>query len=283
MGLSMSTIDTIKRRSSCRTYRADSVEPETIASLNRFVEENREGPFGSVVRFRLIDLDELRPEEIKACGTYGVIKGARRFIVGAVQEGPRAREDYGYAMERNILQSTLLGLGTCWLGGTFRRTGFAERINLTGSELLPAVTPVGYAADRRSLVDRVFRFSAGSDKRKPWEQLFFDQYFQPLRRGEAGPYEVPLESVRSGPSASNKQPWRVVKADSRFHFYLERTPGYAGNRGELKLQNVDMGIAVSHFELACRELGLNGLWDTIDPGIDAGGREYIISWLEGRA
>lgn len=278
----MSMIDAMKRRSSCRTYRTVPVEPEKVSVLNRVLEENMQGPFGCKVRFRLIDFGELSPAEIRACGTYGVIRGARLFIVGAVPEGWRAREDYGYAMERNILQATLLGLGTCWLGGTFNRTGFAERLKLEGTELLPAVTPIGYAADRRSLVDRVFRFSAGSDKRKPWEELFFDQDFRPLKRDAAGPYEAPMDCIRSGPSASNKQPWRVVQGEKSFHFYLERTPGYAGNFGDMKLQNVDMGIAICHFELACRELGLAGQWEATDPGIDAGGREYIGSWREER-
>ena len=275
-------IDAMKRRMSCRTYRATPIEPEGIAVLKRFLDENRQGPLGGKVRFCLVDFGELRQEEIKACGTYGVIRGARWFVVGAVQEGPRAREDYGYAMERNILQATLLGLGTCWLGGTFRRTGFAERVNLAGTEFLPAVTPIGYAADRRSIVDRVLRFSAGSDKRKPWEDLFFDQHFRPLKKSAAGPYEIPLECVRCGPSASNKQPWRVLQGEGRFHFYLERTPGYAGNFGEMKLQNVDMGIALCHFELASSELGLTGLWEIIDPGIDPQGREYIASWRNER-
>ena len=35
-----------------------------------------------------------------------------------------------------------------------------------------------------------------------------------------------LEMVRRGPSASNKQPWRVVRAGERWHLYLQRTRGY---------------------------------------------------------
>lgn len=274
----MTMIEAMQRRVSCRTYHAAAIEPEKVAVLKRFLEADQGTPFGSKTRFCLMDFGELRKDEIRACGTYGVIKGARWFLVGAVEEGPRAREDYGYAMERCILQATQLGLGTCWLGGTFRRTGFAERIHLAGTEILPAVTPVGYAADRRSIVDRVFRFSAGSDKRKPWEALFFNRHFQALKKEAAGPHEVPLECVRRGPSASNKQPWRVIYDGQHFHFYLERTPGYAGNFGGLKLQNVDLGIALCHFEFAARELGLPGGWKISDAELPWGGREYILTW-----
>jgi hypothetical protein len=50
------------------------------------------------------------------------------------------------------------------------------------------------------------------------------------------------------------------------------------------LQRVDLGIAMCHFELTLRELGLEGTW-TIDaapiapPAKDV---EYIASWKPGR-
>ena len=188
-------------------------------------------------------------------------------------------EDYGYAMEKNILKATALGLGTCWLGGTFRRSGFARRLNLSESELLPAISPVGYPGEARSLTDRFFRFSAGSDQRKEWSELFSDGSPETLLSREAtGGYEAPLECVRGGPSASNKQPWRIVKDGSAFHFFLARTPGYDRMFKEIRLQNVDMGIAMCHFELAARELGLLGSWNDHAPGIPSGGWEHIVSW-----
>lgn len=33
----------------------------------------------------------------------------------------------------------------------------------------------------------------------------------PLEKEEAGNYEAALEMVRIAPSASNKQPWRILK------------------------------------------------------------------------
>ena len=83
-------------------------------------------------------------DEIKTLGTYGFIKGASVFIVGAVAKGEWAMEDYGYCMEKNILAATHLGLGTCWLGGTFNRSASASRISKRDDEVIPAITPVGY-------------------------------------------------------------------------------------------------------------------------------------------
>ncbi len=91
---------------------------------------------------------------------------------------------------------------------------------------------------------------------------------------------MPLECVRIGPSASNKQPWRIVRNGDAFHFYLSRTPRYEMIKN-IKLQNIDMGIAMCHFELSARELGLDGGWKVRDPGIPAGDREYIATWTAG--
>jgi hypothetical protein len=50
---------------------------------------------------------------------------------------------------------------------------------------------------------------------------------------------------------------------------------------EIRLQNVDMGIAMCHFELAAAELGLAGSWNLRDPELPSGDREYIVSWTAG--
>ena len=276
----MSIIETIRMRVSCRTYSNMAVEPDKIAKLTEYLKFNTDAPFGSKIRFKLLSFDNMDMSELKSLGTYGVIKGARQFIVGAVMDQPKAMEDYGYSMEKNILTATSLGLGTCWLGGTFKRSGFGKKMNLVEGELLPAVTPVGYSSDRRSIIERVFRFSAGSDKRKPWEELFYEGSIDTLlAKDRAGNYTTPLECVRIGPSASNKQPWRIIKDHDNYHFYIKRTPGYDKVLGPIRIQNIDMGIAMCHFELSSREMGLDGLWKVKDPQIKNRDMEYLVSWI----
>ncbi len=275
----MSISETIRVRRSCRTYSDRPIEPERLAELKGFLASNTRGLFGNATRFKLLDFNELGTDEIRTLGTYGVIRGARLFIAGVVRKQPKAMEDYGYCLEKIILKATSLGLGTCWLGGTFRRRGFAGVMNLADAEYLPAITPVGYPGEKRSLIDRLFRFSAGSDRRKPWNELFFDRDADtPLPRESTGRYEIPLECVRLAPSASNKQPWRIVRDQGTFHFYLSRTPGYDNIIKDIRLQNVDMGIAMCHFELSAKELGEDGVWEVHPPQTSSGDREYIVSW-----
>ena len=281
---SMLTIDTIKKRVSCRTYKNGPMEEGDQQKLRDFLLANVRGPFGNRVRFELVDLAAKERDEIRTLGTYGFIKGASMFIVGTVTKGNRDMEDYGYCMEKNILAATHLGLGTCWLGGTFNRSASASKINKREDEVVPAITPVGYPRDRKSMMDTAVRFLAKSNTRKAWEELFFLETTNTfLPRNMAGKYEVPLECVRISPSASNRQPWRVGKEPGRdvFHFYLSRTLGYAEKFLGVSLQDIDMGIAMCHFEVAIQEMNLKGSWQNMKAAPFQGGFEYVVSWAGG--
>ena len=127
----------------------------------------------------------------------------------------------------------------------------------------------------------------GATDRLAWEKLFFDKTFGgPLSSQATGAFATPLEMVRLGPSASNKQPWRIIRRAGRWDFYLQRTKGYGKGTlafrllGLADLQRVDMGIAMCHFELASRHLDLKGRWAVRGPEIEQPGEatEYTISW-----
>ena len=278
----------ITQRFSCRTYRPDPIEAATRQRLTEAAASLQSGPFGAATRFRLVAATEADRRSLKGLGTYGFIRGAAGFFLGAVGPGERNLEDFGYRMEEMILFATDLGLGTCWLGGTFTKSSFAARMDLQADEVMPAVVSVGYIAERRSLVERVVRRSAKADRRRPWEHLFFEGRFgAPLSRQAAGAYALPLEMVRLGPSASNKQPWRIVRRGAAWHFYLQRTPGYLQGLDRrfvvADLQRVDMGIALCHFEWTAREAGLSGQWVLDEPDLDKPDEqtEYTASWVEG--
>jgi hypothetical protein len=106
-----------------------------------------------------------------------------------------------------------------------------------------------------------------ADVRNPFETLFFDGSFDtPLSEEKAGDLRIPLEMVRLAPSAVNKQPWRVVITDHQAHFYEYRSRGYMDGTG-WDIQKIDMGIALSHFELAAGECGLEVTFTLEDPGL----------------
>ncbi len=276
----------IRQRYSCRNYQHKPIDGEQQRLLSDFLGLESAGPLGTRARFALVAATERDRQSLKGLGTYGLIRGAVGFIVGAAERAPRDLEDYGYLMEHAVLFATDLGLGTCWLGGTFYKSSFARKIALAAGEVMPAVAAIGYMAEVGRF-GRLIRKSAGSDLRLPGESLFFDERFEePLTPGRAGVCAEPLEMVRLAPSASNKQPWRIVRLGDAWHFFLQRTKGYGKESLVFRLlhladlQRVDMGIAMCHFELTARELGLTGRWVIDEPDIKRPdkGMEYTVSW-----
>jgi nitroreductase len=278
--------EVIRQRFSCRTYLDKPIDDQRRRRLAEFLAAHQVGPLGSRARFALVAATEGDHEALRGLGTYGFIKGATGFIVGAAERSPKDLEDYGYLMEHAILFATDLGLGTCWLGGTFSKSRFSKKIDVHCDEIVPAVTAVGTIAEGAHARDWIREQAKGTD-RLPAGQLFFDQQFgRPLSMDGVGAYAAALEALRWGPSASNKQPWRIVRIDNAFHFYLARTKGY-GKESLLftllrlaDLQRVDIGIAMCHFELTARESKLTGRWIVQEPDIAKPDdkTEYIVSW-----
>jgi nitroreductase len=276
-----SIIQTIKNRYSVRNYSDRVVEKDKMDKLQQFVTANSTGPFNNPLRFQIVNVSGYDGAQLKALGVYGQITGAKVFIAGAVKTGENHMEDFGYAMERNILFTTSLGLGTVWLGGTLNRTTFGQKMNLAEDEMLPAISPVGYTGEMTTR-GKITAFFINARKRKKPEELFFlNNVRKPLPETEQGKYAAVLEAVRLGPSASNFQPWRIVKEEAKpsFHFYLNENKMYHRILKGVKLQNVDMGIAMCHFELTAQELGLKGKWQTKDPNIADTGLNYIVTWV----
>lgn len=278
MNIQFSIEEVVQKRYSVRNYSDQAVEPEKKRAIERFV-DGLENPFGCKVHFHFLDHAESKsPENL---GTYGVIKGAKQYIATTVELRPLALEALGYELETLMLYLAHLDLGSCWLGGTFHRRDFAKSMNIQESEVFPAVTPYGYAASRKHIQEIVMRKIIRADQRKEWNQLFFCRDFQtPLTKGEAGDLDFPLEMIRLGPSASNKQPWRIVYTEQACHFYEDKQPGYS-DVFSYDIQQIDLGIAAAHFDLAAKEKGIQGHFDpSADPKIEMPDHMiYEFSWI----
>ena len=258
----------IRTRKSIRTFVGIDIEAEKKKLIIDFMQANSVGIFGNKVDFFWIDGDSDEFKDVKL-GTYGVISGTKSFIAGKIKDSEKNFEDFGYCMEKLILYCAQLDIGTCWLGGTYNKTSFSTSIDLQEDEFIPAVTPVGYFGARKRIIDKLFRHAAGSDNRKPFDELFFSETFsQQLTEKERSTYGFFLEMVRLAPSASNKQPWRIVLVNNVFYFYLKRTPKYKSKFMQSDLQRVDIGISMSHFDLALSEKNVKHRWIVEDPGLE---------------
>lgn len=271
----------IRQRHSCRTFTDREIEAGKWRRIREFLGAFLP-PFSNRVRVDVIDKEKVKAENFFSGGIYGQIKGARFFIAAIIPKGAEMGwEDIGFSLEAVILKCTELGLGSCWIGGVFDRKRFGRQLAVTEAEILPAVVAVGYAAAKPSWRDSFVRRGARGDQRQPADRLFFlERLARPLKYEDFPEFREILENVRLAPSASNKQPWRIILHDDLFHFFLDRDKAYRRLMPAADLQRIDMGIAVCHFELSRREAGMAGEWTDKNPGTAdlPGNYEYIASF-----
>ena len=276
MNYSMPIQELIRLRKSVRTYTGASIEDNKKTELLDFIN----GLSGEEHRFELIDFSFSEGTKI---GTYGMIKGAKAYIVGIMpkREGCNLHASFrfGYDFEKIILKATDLGLGTCWMAATFNNGDVSRLVDLDDEEQVVMISPIGYAGKKRA-AEKLTRFFAKADNRKPWSELFFNQDDTvPLTQADVNGYGQAFEMVRIAPSAANSQPWRIIKRNDLFEFYAA-TASYASKPDQkIDMTYNDMGIALSHFQLTAESLGLDGEWKMIDGDMSGLGElTYVGSW-----
>ena len=119
-----------------------------------------------------------------------------------------------------------------------------------------------------------------SSTRKPWKELFYDGDFQtPLTEKKADNYVLPLEMLRLAPSATNAQPWRVLKLGNVYHFY--ETHKRNASKEDTLIKQVDLGIAIAHFHQLALDQGLTGNFEKlpVDQVKMPDDFHYVISWI----
>lgn len=264
----MKNIETLVReRRSVRTFKDGSLTEQNKEKLCAFM-DNVENPYALPVKFKMLNR--------MSCP---VVVGTELYVGGKMKKAPHMNEAFGYSFEKVVLYAQSLGIGTVWIGGTMNRGNFEKAMELETDEVMPCVSPVGYPAKKMSLRESMMRKGVKADERMAFEELFFyDSYEQPLTKEKAGKLYLPLEMVRLAPSAVNRQPWRVVVKEDGVHFFLRRSKGFGG--GEIDMQKMDLGIALCHFDLAVKELGIPMRFALEVLGMEDGdGTEYIASYL----
>ena len=275
----MNIIQAITTRRSCRTYNGLHLEPAVLDRIESICKQLSTGTTASEPElFRHTPrpaIKLLRDFSANGMfGTYGVIKGARSFVAMASGSSDNEQVLAGYLFEKLILECTAMKLGTCWLGGTFGKSGFQAEFNRQPSgnatesdAMLTIVSPVGHPTPRTRFAERIMRRIVASDSRKPFADLFEGiaapsaELMQRLANGNADAatsleekIAAVLECVRLAPSSTNSQPWRATVCRN----VKGKITGIELNcAGTSKLNTYDMGIALCHMLESARALGIN--------------------------
>lgn len=248
----------VARRSSRRAFDGLPADPAKLDSLDGVCAGFSPFPDARTVLVRTPAVDVFTG----AVGNYGKVRDAPHvlLLIGN-EESDFCDQHVGYAGEAAILEATVLGLDTCWVGGFFSAARTRQLVDLEPGERVLAVSPVGHAVGELAFGERGMRRMAGSHRR-----MSVSQIAPGARKGGWPEWAVAaVETARLAPSAVNRQPWRF-----RFDagaLVIARDNGFELPRVTKRL---DCGIAMLHAELGARATGIAGAWRELSIGLDIG-------------
>ena len=124
--------DLVKRRFSCRTYLKIPIEGDQQHLLSEFLASNQTGPLGTSARFALIAATDQDSKSLKGLGTYGTIRGATGFIVGAWNRDPRTWKTMDTSWSTPSCSLLISAWGRAGSEGASRRAILQRRLRLLG-------------------------------------------------------------------------------------------------------------------------------------------------------
>ena len=238
-------------RHSVRTFTGRPVEAETLAALH---DQCARLPGQSVAR---VVVDKAPSGLFTGLvGSYGRVVGANSALLVIGKPSERAvQESMGYLGEAVLLQATTLGLGTCWIAGSFDRSIAFQSGDIGSDEQIFAVSPLGYAEERPRPGERLLKAMVRAKHRRPIAEVApgFDAERWPDWAAEG------VRLARIAPSAVNRQPWRFDLEPGSVVVSVV-TKGVEGSISRL----LDVGIAMLHFEVGARLMGASGTWQLLE-------------------
>lgn len=233
----MNDLEAIDKRISRRTYLETLIDKEKIELISKSIEEaNKKSGLS-------ISFMEDGSKSFNSVGkSYGMFKGVRSIILlKGDKKDPNLKEKVGYYGEILVLEATKLGIGTCWVGGTFDR----NILQINQNEELVCVLTVGNVPEDKTFKEKMI-YKVSHRKTKSVEKFYEAKEAVPDWFIEA------IKAVQKAPSAINSQ--KVI-----FEYNGNEVIASIPNSNVFDL--VDLGIAKLHFELSagCKfELGNNG-------------------------
>lgn len=222
----MNYMEAIEQRRARRSYLDTPVDKKKLDHLSSLIERYNEEADLSITL--VLDGSQAFGSFRKS---YGMFKNVRSLItlIGK-KEDPNLKEKLGYYGELLVLEATKMGLGTCWVGGTFDRG--SNFVDVKPDEELVCVIPFGNIVQEKTFKEKLIH-KISHRKSKSLEDLITSDSPVPQWFIDG------MKAVQKAPSAFNTQP---VKFEYKH-----------GEVSALVQDNrflTELGIAKSHFSLA---------------------------------
>lgn len=236
----MLTIEQLRQRHSVRAFKEEPLPEKTVAALK--AEATMTTTHEAGLRFHLT-IGEGAPFG-SFLHSYGIFRNVSNYLTVVVDTSyPDTLERAGYFAEQFVMKAVGLGLGTCFVGGTFDTSHV--NINLKAGQKIAFLVAFGIPAETGGGLKLLARLVKG-------KSLHPREFFSgdlPLYRDALAKFpflETGLEAVACAPSALNRQPVRVTLGRIDGETVLE---AYVDEKNEKKL--IDLGIAKYNFAAAC--------------------------------
>lgn len=211
----MDIFETMKSRHSVRTYNDRKIEAEVTKELQMLIDQCNKD---SGLHIQLC-LDEPNAFE-GLMARYGKFNNVKNYIVLIGKKAKDLEEKVGYFGEKIVLKATELGLGSCWVAGTYSKSKCGATIDK--GEKLVCVISLGY-----------FDKGGAPHKTKSIEKLSQSDGNMPDW------FKIGMEAAQLAPTAMNQQKFLLILNG-------DKVTAKAGSGFYTKL---DLGIVKYHFEL----------------------------------
>ena len=172
--------------------------------------------------------------------SYGLFVGVQNYIamIGS-KTLPNRMEKVGRFGEKLILEATVMGLSTCWVGTSYDKNAAKELCE--GNEMLDCVIAVGYSDEKHSFKERMMEY--GMHRQNISKEALIEAE-EPVPEW----FKQGMDAVYLAPTARNLRP---------FIFKYKDEQVTASITSPTETAMIDLGIAKFHFELGARV----GRWD----------------------
>jgi len=276
----------IKARRSTRTFDGAPLQAEHLEVIRGYLDdpECMRGPLGGEFRIELLT----GVDEHKEIGTYGYTKGFQTVLVAIARPEPLVLFEMAHVLHGLVLYLAHLGVGTVWMGAAFNPADILQATRVMSDEIIAAIIPLGYAGDKKRLIDYAAPLVLKAAKRKPMDEVFYFGDFGTPLGDHGGPFHAALDLARRAPSAKNKQSWRAVvsRDHTRIHLYaafgLRHQVGTGRKKYACPPEYLDVGTFHRSLEVALMADGLEGTLVVEEPDVripDGADIEYLATWV----
>jgi nitroreductase len=178
--------------------------------------------------------------------SYGMISGVKSFIalVGN-NKIENFKQKLGYYGEMIVLEATSIGLGTCWVGGTYDNKKCKSHIKFNEQDELVCIIVIGHTPKELSIKEKVVKKL--NEKNKRLEDIVISN-----KNNICSWIEIGIKCALKSPSALNKK-------EISYEIYENKIKAFISSKNH-GYEEIDLGISMLHFELGADSEGYKGNW-----------------------